>query len=80
MLRIAASECSTTSSPVRGCVIAQLVEFRCPLMKNLGIEALYDKETKEQQEKELLATPVALVQIRTEGQVEQFFCKAWKRF
>jgi hypothetical protein len=73
MLRIAASECSTTSSPVRGCVIAQLVEFRCPLMKNLGSEALYGEQRQrhqKQKERGLSLIPVALVQIRTENQVE----------
>lgn len=40
MLLMAASELSTTSSPVSGCVITQLVELRCPLMRNLGSKAL----------------------------------------
>ena len=43
MLRMAASELSTTSSPVRGCVMMQLVEFRCPLMRNLGSKALWNQ-------------------------------------
>lgn len=40
MLLMAASELSTTSSPVSGCVMTQLVELRCPRMRNLGSKAL----------------------------------------
>lgn len=43
MLRMAASELSTTSSPVSGCVMTQLVEFRCPRTRNLGSKALYHR-------------------------------------
>lgn len=47
MLLMAASELSTSSSPVSGCVMTQLVELRWPLMRNLGSRALYEKQKQD---------------------------------